>query len=114
MILIITLVLALIFLPWPLSLVVIAIAAGCEATLAALGIRYARRRRAQVGVQTLIGRTAEVIAPLSPLGQVKIDGVIWEARGAGAAPVGALVRITRIAGLTLEVEQTGGSTDYPD
>jgi membrane protein implicated in regulation of membrane protease activity len=107
-ILIITLVLALLFLPWPWDLVVIAFAAVFEATLATFGIRYARRRRAQVGVQTLIGTTAEVITPLAPAGQVKVDGVIWRAHAEGGAHVGERVRITRVDGLTLEVERAEG------
>jgi membrane protein implicated in regulation of membrane protease activity len=53
-------------------------------------------------VQTGIGRTAEVITPARPLGQAKVDGVIWEASRVGGAPVGALVRVTRNDGLTLE------------
>jgi membrane-bound serine protease (ClpP class) len=103
-ILIITLILALLFLPWPWDLAVIALAAAFEASLATLGIRYARRRRAQVGVQTLVGTIAEVITPLSPLGQVKVDGVIWRAHSDVLAHVGERVAITGVQGLTLEVE----------
>jgi hypothetical protein len=53
MIIIITLILALIFLPWPWDLVAILAAAVFEVSLAVFGIGYSRRRRAQVGVQTM-------------------------------------------------------------
>jgi membrane protein implicated in regulation of membrane protease activity len=103
-ILIIALIVALLFLPWPWDLVVIGLAAACETAIAYFGIRYTRRRRAQVGVQTMVGRTAEVTSTLAPRGQVTIDGSIWEAHSPKIAQVGETVRITRIDGLTLEVE----------
>ena len=104
MILIITLILALLFLPWPWNLLVIGLAAACEASIAFFGIRYTRRRRAQVGVSTMIGRTAEVVSTLAPNGQVKVDGAIWEAHSSAGARVGDTVRITSVERLTLEVE----------
>jgi membrane-bound serine protease (ClpP class) len=104
MIVILTLILALIFLPWPWSLVVIVLAAAFELSLAVFGIRWTRRRRAAVGIQTLVGRTAEVTKALAPSGQVKVDGAIWEARSSVPAHVGDTVLVTGIEGLTLEVE----------
>ena len=108
-ILIITLILALLFLSWPWNLVVIGAAACFEAALATYGIRYTRRRRAQVGVQTMIGASAEVITTLAPRGQVRVGGVIWEAHAADGARVGETVRITSVEGLTLEVERAAAS-----
>ncbi len=104
-ILVITLILALLFLPWPWNLLVIAAAAAFEVALATFGLRYTRRRRVQVGVQTLVGTTGEVITTLAPFGQVKVDGVIWRARAEGGAGVGETVRVNRVDGLTLEVER---------
>ena len=52
----------------------------------------------------MIGGEAEVITPLAPTGQVKVDGVIWQARAEDGAQVGETVRIRAIDGLTLEVE----------
>ena len=104
MFLVITLILALLFLPWPWDLVVIGIAALFEGLLATVGIRYTRRRRAQVGAQTMIGETAEVVAALTPNGQVKLDGAIWAAHADSGARVGERVRVKGIDGLTLEVE----------
>jgi membrane protein implicated in regulation of membrane protease activity len=109
MILIIVLILALIFLPWPWSLVVIALAAVLELSLWFFGVRYSRRRRAQVGVQTMIGTLGEAVTALAPHGQVKIDGEIWEAEASGNARAGDAVRVTGIHGLTLDVEKADSS-----
>ncbi len=104
MILIVTLILALIFLPWPWDLIAIAIAAVAEISLAVFGIRYSRRRRARVGVQTMVGAVGEAITAVAPRGQVKVGGEIWEARAADRIRAGAPVRIKGIDGLMLEVE----------
>ena len=105
MILIITLILALLFVPWPWNLVVILIAAAFELSLAVFGIRYSRRRRSTVGVQTLVGTHARALTPLTPRGQVAIEGEIWEARATEPMRAGDTVTITAVDGLTLEVER---------
>jgi membrane-bound serine protease (ClpP class) len=105
MIFILTLILALLFVPWPWNLVLIGAAALVEASLAIYGVRYGRRRgRSAVGAHTMIGARAEVITALEPTGQVKLDGEIWEAHSAQGAQVGEIVRITGRRRLTLEVE----------
>jgi membrane protein implicated in regulation of membrane protease activity len=104
MILIITLILALIFLPSPWDLVAIGMAAAFEICLAIFGIRYSRRRKAQVGVQTMIGSRGEAITALAPRGQVKVGGEIWKARAENAVRAGDAVTVTSVDGLTLEVE----------
>jgi membrane-bound serine protease (ClpP class) len=47
---------------------------------------------------------AVVISPLTPTGQVRVNGEIWQARSECGARVGARVRITAVDGLTLDVE----------
>jgi membrane protein implicated in regulation of membrane protease activity len=65
---------------------------------------YSQRRAAQVGAEALFGRIAEVAQECRPLGTVRVQGELWQARcPAGAAP-GERVRITGLDGLTLEVE----------
>jgi membrane-bound serine protease (ClpP class) len=105
-ILVLVLILALLFLPLPWSLIVIALAAVLEVSLWIFGVRYSKRRRAQVGVQTMIGTLGEAITALVPGGQVKVDGEIWEAHAAGGARAGDTVTVTAVHGLTLEVEKT--------
>ena len=66
-----------------------------------------RRVRGQpkaVGAQTLIGKTATVISPCHPDGQVRISGEIWAARCAGGADPGDTVTVVGRDELTLVVE----------
>lgn len=103
---VLTLILALIFLPWPWNLAVIAGAAAFEVVLATAGVRYTRRGRSTVGPQAMIGNEAEVVSALAPDGQVKVGGEIWSAHAppGTAVGVGEKVRITAVHGLMLEVE----------
>jgi len=105
-ILLLALVLALVLLPWPWSLAVIAAAASCEIAIVVFGIRYTRRRRSAVGVERLIGASAEVVTALAPTGQVRLDGEIWRAHAEAGVRVGDTVQIKSVEGLTLEVEPT--------
>jgi membrane-bound serine protease (ClpP class) len=100
---VVALVFALVFLPEPWSLAVIASAAAGELVFWVLGVRYTRRNAPRVGVETMVGDTAEVITALAPTGQVKVDGAIWQAHAIDGAQVGDRVRIQRVDGLTLEV-----------
>jgi membrane-bound serine protease (ClpP class) len=108
--LVVALVLALLYLEWPWNFVVILLAAVCEVAEAVVGIRYTRRRRAGVGVETLVGASARVISPLAPDGQVKVNGEIWQAHSKREARVGELVRIVAVNRLTLDVEPLQEST----
>ena len=67
------------------------------------GRRLARRWRPKTGPQTMIGKTAEVVSPLRPLGQVRIGGELWEARSTAGVGSGERVRVDSIDGLTLVV-----------
>ena len=51
--------------------------------------RLVRKKKVQAGAETLVGRTATVIAPCKPLGQVRLSGEseIWRARCAEGAEV---------------------------
>ena len=104
MILILALVLALLFLPFPWNVAVIVAAALVEVTIALVGLRYARRRRAAVGIESLVGQTGEAITPLLPDGQVRLNGEIWHGHAGTAVGAGTRVRVTAVASLTLEVE----------
>ena len=113
MVLILTLILALMFLPWPWSAAAIVIAAAWEVSGALLSVRYSRRGRARVGVETLVGTTASVITPLMPHGQVRVNGEIWQAHSEHSASVGETVLIRAVNELTLEVEPTSLSAVAP-
>ena len=67
---------------------------------------YSKRRRVQVGAETLIGRAAVVITTCRPLGQVRVGGEIWAARSEPGANVGTPVRVEGRDDLTLVVRPT--------
>ncbi|HEV8251163.1 MAG TPA: NfeD family protein [Gaiellaceae bacterium] len=87
--------------PWGLPL--IAAAAAVEVGESLFWIWFSKRRRAAVGAEALIGRTARVVRACRPLGYVRLDGELWEARCAEGADRGADVRVTALDGLTLIV-----------
>lgn len=66
---------------------------------------YSRRRRVQMGPETLVGATGRVVTPCLPVGQVRIQGELWRARCEDGADVGQEVRVLALDGLTLVVER---------
>jgi membrane protein implicated in regulation of membrane protease activity len=88
--------------PW--TWVAVALGATIEVAESAGLIWWSKRRRAQVGAETLLGRRAVVSADCIPIGQVRVAGELWQARCAGGAGVGEEVVIRAIDGLTLVVE----------
>jgi membrane-bound serine protease (ClpP class) len=72
--------------------------------------RTTKRYRKSVGADTLIGREAVVSVPCRPVGQVRLDGEIWEARCEAGAGIGERVRVTGRKRLTLIVEPVAGLT----
>jgi membrane-bound serine protease (ClpP class) len=73
----------------------------------AVGIR-ALRGGSPAGTSTLVGRIGVAREPLSPAGQVLVQGELWRAVARGA-PVeeGSRVRVVDANGLTLTVEKAG-------
>jgi membrane-bound serine protease (ClpP class) len=58
----------------------------------------------RTGPRTVIGAEGTVLTPLEPMGVVRVRGESWTARStSGPVPRGASVRVTGMAGLTLEV-----------
>jgi membrane-bound serine protease (ClpP class) len=101
---IVAIVLALTVLPSPWGGVAIVAAFAIDAAEAAFFVRWSKRRRATVGVETLVGRRAVVVRSLTPRGQVKLDGEVWEARGPEGLSPGTEVVVTHLDGLVLDVE----------
>jgi membrane protein implicated in regulation of membrane protease activity len=83
--------------PWSFA----AVGAGAAVELAESGflIRWSRRRRAAVGVETLVGREAVVLDGL----HVRIDGERWRAEGLAGRSPGEAVTVLAVDGLTLVV-----------
>jgi membrane protein implicated in regulation of membrane protease activity len=101
---IVAIVLALTVLPSPWGWIAVVGAFAIDAAETAFFVRWSKRRRAAVGTETLVGRTAIVVRALAPSGQVKLDGEVWEARAATDVEPGREVVVTAIEGLVLEVE----------
>jgi membrane-bound serine protease (ClpP class) len=107
MLLVGAIVLALFVLPQPWGIGAVVVAAAVEVAETAFWIRLSRRRRARVGAEALIGAEAETVTPCRPLGRVRLEGELWQARCPAGADAGARVRVTAREGLTLVVEPPG-------
>jgi membrane-bound serine protease (ClpP class) len=64
----------------------------------------ARRNKVVTGAQGLIGETGVAQTPLSPQGKVFVHGELWDAIASSSLPVGEMVVVRRVDGLTLEVD----------
>ena len=98
-------------LPERWDLPVVAAGVVVEAVDSAFWFRWSRRRRAAVGAEALVGTLAEVVEAVDPVGRVKVNGELWNARASTAVDTppeaGEQVRIVAIDGLTLVVEPAG-------
>jgi len=99
----IAIVLAIFVLPEPWGLVAIVVAGLADICEVVVFRVWSQRRRARVGVEMLVGRTAVALGLLSPGGQVRIDGEIWEARSERAVARGDEVVVRGVEGLVLVV-----------
>jgi membrane-bound serine protease (ClpP class) len=102
--LLVAILLAVFILPAPWGLVAVAAAVVVEVAEAALLIAWSKRRRAQVGAETLVGVEGVALGPLEAVGQVRVGGEIWRARAAVPVGAGGCVRVAAVEGLTLVVE----------
>jgi membrane protein implicated in regulation of membrane protease activity len=99
----IALLLAIFVLPSPWGLVAVVVAGVIDIAETGLFIWWSKRRRASVGVETLVGREGVAVGELWPYGQVKIGGEIWRARCDGGCDAGTKVVVQSVEGLTLVV-----------
>jgi membrane-bound serine protease (ClpP class) len=97
--------LAIFVLPDAWDLPVILLAGVIEIAETGFWLWYSRRRRVQMGPETLVGATGRVVTPCAPFGQVRIQGELWRAHCADGADVGEEVRVLALDGLTLHVER---------
>ncbi len=74
-------------------------------------VKYINRNRTKTNVNSVIGRTAVVTAPINNLageGQAKVDGQIWTARAeddSDLIPAGTKVKVIRVSGVKLIVKE---------
>lgn len=64
----------------------------------------ARRRKARLGADALVGQSAVAIETLAPCGHVQVEGEIWLAESSGTVPAGARLQVVGHDGLLLRVE----------
>ena len=64
----------------------------------------AHRRPVTVGIESMIGRTAEAIDNFEREGAVRVGGEIWNARSAEPLRAGDRARIVRLEGLTVWID----------
>jgi membrane-bound serine protease (ClpP class) len=67
----------------------------------------ARRNKIVTGAQGLVGETGVAQTALSPQGKVFVHGELWDAVATTFLPVGQMVVVRRVDGLTLQVEPLG-------
>jgi membrane protein implicated in regulation of membrane protease activity len=95
--------LLLIFLPYPWNLA----GALASSLVGAVEVLYWERRmrghRVQTGHEALVGATGKAVAPLAPIGQVRVKGELWEAHSSTPIERGARVQVVAIDDLRLEV-----------
>jgi membrane protein implicated in regulation of membrane protease activity len=96
--------LAIFVLPSPWGIVAVIVGGVLELGETGFFLWWSKRRKASVGVETLVGREGIVLSDLWPEGQIKIDGEIWRARCEGGCDTGTRVVIRSIDGLTLVVD----------
>jgi membrane-bound serine protease (ClpP class) len=65
----------------------------------------ARRSKVRMGGDAMIGQIAVVTQSLAPLGQVMVNGELWQAESASPAAPGEQVRVRGLRDLTLLVER---------
>lgn len=101
---IVALILALTVIPSPWGWVTVIVAGVIDIVETAFFVWWSKRRRATVGAETLVGRKAVVVRALTPRGQVKLDGEVWEARAEDDVLPGDEVVVRAVDGLVLDVE----------
>jgi membrane-bound serine protease (ClpP class) len=100
--------LALFVLPRDWGVAVVAGAAVVEVAETFLWIKLSRRRRIQMGPETLVGARGEVVSACRPDGRARVQGEVWQARCAAGADAGETVRVLAREGLVLVVEPDPG------
>jgi membrane protein implicated in regulation of membrane protease activity len=103
MILLLAVLLAIFLVPWPWSLVVVALGVVGEFGEIVWGRRLAKRWRPKTGPEAMIGKRAWVVTACKPVGQVRVHGELWEAFCAAGADVGEAVEVKELDELTLVV-----------
>jgi len=74
----------------------------------------ARRNKVVTGEQGLVGETGVAQTALSPQGKVFVHGELWDAIAPSSLPIGQLVVVRQVEGLTLQVEPLAVPSPTPE
>jgi membrane-bound serine protease (ClpP class) len=74
----------------------------------------ARRNKVVTGEQGLVGETGVAQTALAPQGKVFVHGELWDAIAPSPVPIGQLVVVRRVDGLTLQVEPLAVPSSMPE
>jgi membrane-bound serine protease (ClpP class) len=74
----------------------------------------ARRNKVVTGEQGLVGETGVTQTALSPQGKVFVHGELWNAVAASPLPVGQMIVVRRVDGLTLYVDPLPVPSSTPE
>jgi membrane-bound serine protease (ClpP class) len=96
--------LAVFVLPSPWGLVAVVVGGLLDIAETGLFFWWSKRRRAAVGLDTLVGARGVATSDLWPEGQVRLKGELWRARCAGGCDSGTTVVVHEVDGLTLVVQ----------
>jgi membrane protein implicated in regulation of membrane protease activity len=105
MILVGAILLAVFVVPAEWAVPVVVLGAVVEVAETLFWLWYSRRGKVKMGPETLVGAVAEVVTPCVPLGSVRLQGELWQARCDEGAEAGDSVRVRELDGLTLVVER---------
>ena len=100
----IALLLAIFVLPSPWGLAAVVVGGALDIAETGIFMWWSKRRRAVVGVESLVWKTGIASSDLWPEGQVRIAGELWKARCDGGCDVGTRVVVRSVEGLTLVVD----------
>ncbi len=89
-------------LSWAVIIPVIMTTAAVSLFLVGMGVR-AMRRIPETGSEAMVGLVGIAKTPLSPHGQLAIQGELWEAVSDVPAKAGTSAKVLRVEGLTLYV-----------
>jgi membrane protein implicated in regulation of membrane protease activity len=105
LLLVLAVVAAILLVPAPWNVVLVASAAVIEGLEVWFFRWWTRRRRSVVGAEALVGQTAVATTALAPVGHVRVVGELWRARSDQRVESGGRVVIRAVEpDLTLMVE----------
>jgi membrane protein implicated in regulation of membrane protease activity len=91
LLLVLTIILAILWLPSPWGFIAVIAAACVEVAEVGAFIWYSKRRRATTGAEALPGTRGTVVEACRPIGQIRVAGELWRARCEEGADPGETV-----------------------